>query len=101
MDYDDASDRTVGGTMLLCIEVAPDGSMTTYTTQDGVESERRPAADIGEALKALLDAHKASEAGSAEQPLAAGYRDPDATPGRMTQGKMSPMTDARRMEMMR
>ena len=101
MDYDDATDSAAAGTMLLCIEVAPDGSMSTYTSKDGEESARRPAADIGEALKALLDAHKASAAGTDEQQFAAGFSDPDAAPGRMTQGKLSPTTDARRMEMMR
>lgn len=71
-------DDNQAGTVELCIQVAPDGTMTVYKEmpgQDGAQQEgqRQPAASIGEALKMVLDLYKSMEPGNGDAAFQAGY----------------------------
>lgn len=42
----------------ICLAIAPDGSLSVYMEGAQGEEQRQPAADIGAALKAILDLYK-------------------------------------------
>ena len=71
-----------GGTE-LCIKVAADGTMTVYKeTGDGQgEQTAQPAADIGAALKMVLDMYKGMSQPGAEQAFDDGFGAQPEQPG--------------------
>lgn len=72
----------------LCIAIKADGSMEVYAEQDGQESDRRAVADIGQALKAVLDLYRSTQSAGEQQDFAQGFsRERDPAPGPMSGGR--------------
>lgn len=81
MPMDEAQESQYGdeaGATKLCIEVASDGSLSVYaSTNEAAEGgeQRSPAADIGDALKQVLDLYRKLQLpdASAQDQFRSGY----------------------------
>ena len=83
---DDAGDDDTGGTT-ICIEVDKDGSLTVYSEpsesdaagaageapENEANENEKPAANIGEALKMVLDLYKSITANTGDKQFDAGF----------------------------
>ena len=72
-----AADNDAPGSTELCISVAADGSLSVYKESGGEESEqesqRQPAADIGQALALVLKLYKGLDQQAASSQFDAGF----------------------------
>lgn len=81
-----ANDTDAPGSTELCISVAADGSLSVYKESGGEESEqesqRQPAADIGQALALVLKLYKGLDQQAASSQFDAGFgSQPEAPSG--------------------
>lgn len=56
------------------VQVFPDGRLQVYHEVDGQEQDRQDVADIGQALKAVLDGYRSTQSAGDEGDFSAGYQ---------------------------
>ncbi len=56
----------------ICIAIKA-GGMEVYVEQGGEETDRQPVADIGQALKAVLELYRSTQSAGEQQDFASGF----------------------------